>query len=126
MNERIIPWGTIVAGAVALATAVVVGLVHVGGWTVPFQTAGPGAVIVIGVLIVLAGLLAVFRSTRSAAAREGITAPATGAAAPVLAPPSAPSPTTLSTLPEDVPAAQGAAAVHPVEGPDGDAAQSSH
>ncbi len=59
MNERVIPWGTMFAGTIALGTAVVIGLVHIVGWTVPFTTAGPGAVIVVGVLIVLAGLLAV-------------------------------------------------------------------
>lgn len=126
MNERIIPWGTVVAGAIALATAVIIGLVQVGGWTVPFQTAGPGAVIVVGVLIVLAGLLAVLRSSRSTTARERATTRDTAAGPPTPTPPPAPSPDSLPTQPGTVPAAQGAAESLSVEAPDGDAAQSNH
>lgn len=110
MNERIIPWGTVIAGTIAVGTAVVIGLVHIGGWTVPFQTAGPGAVIVIGVLIVLAGLLAVLRSNRSSAQ---VPAPT-------------PAPTAPQTTTQPVPAAQGPAEDLSGERSDGDAAQSNH
>ena len=49
MNQRIIPWGTVLAGAVALGTAVLIGLTEIAGVSVPFRSAGPGAVIVVGV-----------------------------------------------------------------------------
>lgn len=131
MNERVIPWGTVIAGVIAVGTAVIIGLVHIGGWTVPFQTAGPGAVIVVGVLIVLAGLLAVLRSNRSSAA-GGTPAPAPDrAATPAAAetPLQTPPPPTHSSSqvnPEPVPAAQGAAEDLSGERSDGDAAQPNH
>lgn len=117
MNERITPWGTVVAGAITLATATVIGLVHVGGWTVPFRTAGPGAVMVVGALIVLAGLFAVLRSTRNSARKAG---PASQSST------STPGQEGPQTTTEPVPAAQGPAESLSVEGPDGDAAQSNH
>ena len=79
MNQRIIPWGTVVAGGIALGTALLVGLTEIGGVSIPFGSAGPGAVIVVGLLILLAGLVVVLRSGRSARAASTAAEPSTPA-----------------------------------------------
>ena len=77
MNQRIIPWGTVVAGGIALGTALLVGLTEIGGVSIPFGSAGPGAVIVVGLLILLAGLVVVLRSGRAARAASTAAEPST-------------------------------------------------
>jgi hypothetical protein len=64
-RSRTIAWGTTIAGATALGLAVLVGLTEIAGLSIPFSTAGPGAVIVVGLLILLVGLAVVIRSGRS-------------------------------------------------------------
>lgn len=67
---RTIAWGTTIAGAIALGLAVLVGLTEIADLSIPFRTAGPGAVIVVGVLILLIGLVVVIRSGRSGTAHS--------------------------------------------------------
>lgn len=115
-----ISWGTVLSGLIALATAVLVALDHVYDISIPWRTAGPGAVITIGVLFLLAGLLIVFRP------RRGESGTPAGVADP-------PPPVPTDDLPNDdlptdtVPAAQGAAddSATGVES-NGDAGQSNH
>ena len=64
-RPRTIAWGTTIAGAIALGLAVLIGLSEIAGLSIPFRTAGPGAVIVVGLVILLAGLAVVIRSGRS-------------------------------------------------------------
>ena len=52
MSKRTIPWGTVVAGALALGVAVLVALTEMAGVSIPLAGAGPGAVIVVGLLII--------------------------------------------------------------------------
>ena len=61
--RRGIAWGTVTAGTLALLTVAAIVLVEGAGVRIPFRTAGPGAIIVVGVLILLAGLALVLRST---------------------------------------------------------------
>lgn len=61
-TQRATPWGTITCGVLAVITAVLVGLVQLGGVAIPFRTLGPGAIIGAGVLVLLAGLFIVLRS----------------------------------------------------------------
>lgn len=122
MEERVIPWGTVIAGTIAVGTAAVIGLVHVGGWTVPFQTAGPGAVIVVGILIVLAGLLAVLRSSRRTAVREASSRAPGPSRSPYPAQPSSPGPSpnvgqSSSPAPPSDPAQPPAAGGAPAQSP---------
>lgn len=100
MNDtpRTIPWGTITCGFLAVLTAVLVGLVQLGGVAIPFRTLGPGTIVGLGVLILLTGLVVMVRSN----ARELRTR----ATAPV--PPLASRPQTAERITE-TPAAQGAA-----------------
>lgn len=73
MNQRTISWGTVIAGGLALGLALVVGLTQVGGVSIPFSSAGPGVIVLVGVLILLAGLFAVIRSNRrTTAAGSGV------------------------------------------------------
>lgn len=65
--QRGIAWGTTIAGTIAVGIAVLIGLTEIAGLSIPFSTAGPGAVIVVGLLILLAGVAVVIRSGRSAA-----------------------------------------------------------
>jgi hypothetical protein len=80
MNQRTIPWGTVLAGAIALGTAVLIGLSEVAGVSVPVRSAGPGAVIIVGILILAVGLVVVLRSGRADRAHTGHTAGAGGSA----------------------------------------------
>ena len=80
MNQRTIPWGTVLAGAIALGTAVLVGLSEVAGVSIPVRSAGPGAVIIVGILILAVGLVVVLRSGRADRADTGHTAGAGGSA----------------------------------------------
>lgn len=66
MNQRTIPWGTVIAGTIALGAAVLVGLTEMAGVSIPVAGAGPGAVIVVGLLILVTGLVVVLRSNRAA------------------------------------------------------------
>ncbi len=61
-TQRITPWGTVTCGILAVITATLVGLVHLGGVAIPFRTLGPGAIIGLGVLVLAAGLFIVLRS----------------------------------------------------------------
>lgn len=143
-----ISWGTVLSGLIALTTAVLIALVHVFDVSIPWRTTGPGVVITIGVLILLAGLLIVFRPRRGASSeppRPPASGPGTSAGAPAGAPAgttaeaaagtpagdadAAPmdSSTTDSSSDATVPAAQGVAddSATGVES-NGDAAQSNH
>jgi hypothetical protein len=92
MNQRTIPWGTVLAGSIALGLAVLVGLTEIAGVSMPIRSAGPGAVLVVGVLILLTGLVAVLRSGRSA--RGQVAGPAAASSteppAPLPSEPAAP------------------------------------
>lgn len=81
-NHRGVAWGTVTAGMIALLTVAAIGLVAIGGITIPFRTAGPGAIIVVGVLILLAGLFLVIRSN-ARQHRRTVTAPVPPAPAPL-------------------------------------------
>jgi hypothetical protein len=109
MNQRTIPWGTVLAGAIALGTAVLIGLSEVAGVSVPVRSAGPGAVIIVGILILAVGLVVVLRSGRADRAHTGHTAGA-GGSAPGPVPPAptdrdtaADSATTRTTVTPSVP-----------------------
>jgi hypothetical protein len=91
MNQRTIPWGTVLAGSIALGLAVLVGLTEIAGVSMPIRSAGPGAVLVVGVLILLTGLVAVLRSGRSARRRVAVpAASSTDPAAPLSREPATP------------------------------------
>lgn len=140
-NHRGVAWGTVTAGMIALLTVAAIGLVAVGGITIPFRTAGPGAIIVVGVLILLAGLFLVIRSN-ARQHRKTATAPVPPAPAPldatqtpVLGARYEESSPLDVTMPEatqtaettEIPAAQGSAGDPPDRGHDGGSeAQSSH
>ena len=66
MSKRTIPWGTVIAGGLALGAAVLVALTEMAGVSIPLAGAGPGAVIVVGLLILVTGLVVVLRSNRAA------------------------------------------------------------
>jgi hypothetical protein len=99
MNQRTIPWGTVLAGAIALGTAVLIGLSEVAGVSIPVRSAGPGAVIIVGILILAVGLVVVLRSGRADRAHTGHTADAahTGGAGGSSPGPVPPAPTERDT-----------------------------
>lgn len=102
-TQRVTPWGTITCGLLAVITAGLVGLVHLGGVSVPFSTLGPGAVISLGVIVLLTGLFVVLRSNaREHKAR--VTAPAP----PAIDRPGAPAgvPQAPTSMPAELAAAQ--------------------
>jgi hypothetical protein len=92
MNQRTIPWGTVLAGSLALGLAVLVGLTEIAGVSMPIRSAGPGAVLVVGVLILLTGLVAVLRSGRSARGRVAAPAAASSTEPPAPLPSEPPAP----------------------------------
>lgn len=139
-NHRGVAWGTVTAGMIALLTVAAIGLVAVGGITIPFRTAGPGAIIVVGVLILLAGLFLVIRSN-ARQHRKTATAPVPPAPAPLDAtqtpvlgarhddpsPLDVPAPDTSTAETTMIPADQGSADGPPDRGQEGGReAQSSH
>lgn len=125
MNQRVIPWGTVVTGAIALGTTVLIGLTEIAGVSLPFRSAGPAAVIVVGVLILVTGLVVVLRSNRAGHA-AGHTAPS-GPAGEGATPQT--SSTATSTPPpatESVPGPLEVPTAADPEPADADARQSSH
>lgn len=88
MNQRIVPWGTVISGGIGLTAAIIVTLTQIAEVNIPFRSAGPGAVIALGLLMLAAGVLVVARSSRSGRSRR--SDPATPPPAPS---PDAPSPT---------------------------------
>ena len=126
MNQRTVSWGTVLAGGLALGLALVVGLTQVGGVSIPFSSAGPGVIVLVGVLILLAGLFAVIRSSRAGRAAGHTTpaGPADQAASPHAAPTATPS--TLPPASETVPGPLEVPAPADSEPADANARQSSH
>lgn len=61
-TTRVIPWGTITAGSIALLTALALFAVQYGRVTIPLGVIGPGAIITVGVAVLAAGLFVVLRS----------------------------------------------------------------
>ena len=86
--RRGIAWGTVTSGTIALLTVAVLLLVESVGIRIPFSTAGPGAIIVVGVLILVTGLALVLRS--SARDRRSVGTRPVVSVAPAPAPASAP------------------------------------
>ncbi|MGA8048363.1 MAG: hypothetical protein WCA30_19080 [Dermatophilaceae bacterium] len=108
-RPRTIAWGTTIAGMIALGLAILVGLTEIADLSIPFRTAGPGAVIVVGVLILLVGLIVVIRSGRRGTAdRNRTPGPAqitasSGAPSPSAHSPAAPPPPPVGSSPLDMP-----------------------
>lgn len=124
MNQRIIPWGTVIAGAIALGTAALVGLTEIAGVSVPIGSAGPGAVIVVGLLILVTGLVVVLRSNR--AGHAGDRQAATTSTPPQSAAEAAGPSGATTAAPSEAPAAAEDASSGPLDVTDVGARQSSH
>ena len=94
-RPRTVAWGTTIAGSTAVVLALLVGLTEIAGVSIPFRTAGPGAVVAVGLVILLAGLVVVIRTGRSERSAPVVPTPepvAEASSAPTSSPPHVSSP----------------------------------
>ena len=84
------PIGTIVSGTIAVLTALVISLVSIGGVSMPLRTFGPGAIIILGLLLGAVGLFSVLRANRATHQAAAHNQSDAGAASPTSSPAEAP------------------------------------